>query len=169
MEKPNFEIAIFSCSRQGQRVHQILKDLNGGGTVIFRRVSLPCSGKLEVFQLTKAMETGADGVALFGCPEGDCHYMVGSSRARGRVAYTKRILEELGLGKERVARFVLESSSGKDKAEEVSAWLVKVRSLGALKGKGLRSEDSMTRGKKEAGPSPSRDPRISNLAIRRLP
>jgi coenzyme F420-reducing hydrogenase delta subunit len=97
-----------------------------------RKVALPCSGKLEVFQLTRALEGGADGVALFGCPEGECRYVVGSSRAKGRVSYAGKILEMIGLEKERVRRFVLESGIQPETIEAISAWLETVNALGPV-------------------------------------
>jgi len=133
VEKPKIHITIFYCSQQGEKVHQILKGLNGSVAKKFRTVPLPCSGKLEVLQLTLALESGADGVALFGCPEGACRYLVGSSRARGRVAYTGRILEEIGWGKDRVRRFLLGSQNPAETVQEVGEWVEKIRSLGTIR------------------------------------
>ena len=129
MEKTKVEIAIFFCTHLRARVRGILKGSSGSGADRFRPVSLPCSGKLEVFQLTRALETGADGVALFGCPEGACRYLTGSSRARGRVGHTGRILEEIGLGKDRVRRFVMENRPEEDLWQDFSGWVERVRAM----------------------------------------
>jgi coenzyme F420-reducing hydrogenase delta subunit len=126
-------ITVFYCAQQGKKIGQILERLNGKGAKKFRRVPLPCSGKLEVFQLTKALESGADGVALFGCPEGTCRYLVGSSRARGRVAYTGRILEEIGLEKDRVQRFVLGKQESVKTAQEIGEWVNRIQSRGTIR------------------------------------
>jgi coenzyme F420-reducing hydrogenase delta subunit len=132
MKKQEKEISIFYCTRQGERVTQILKGLNGSGRLKVRKVALPCSGKLEVFQLSKALENGADGVALFGCPEGECRYVVGSSRAKGRVSYAGKILETIGLEKERVRRFVLESQLSQETLKAFSDWVEKVKTMGSI-------------------------------------
>jgi len=132
MEAYSVHIAVFYCSRHEEEIHQILEGCNGSGATRFRRVPLPCTGKLEVFQLTRALEGGAAGVALFGCPEEGCRYLVGSSRARGRVAYTERILEEIGLGKERLRRFILGDPANGNSLREVGQWVEKVRSLGPI-------------------------------------
>ena len=129
MEKTKVEIAIFFCTHLRERVQGVLKASGGSGGGRFRPVSLPCSGKLEVFQLTRALETGADGVALFGCPEGACRYLAGSSRARGRVGHTGRILEEIGLGKDRVRRFVMENRPEEDLWQDFSGWVERVRAI----------------------------------------
>ncbi len=129
MEKTKVEIAIFFCTHLREKVQGVLQASAGPSGDRFRPVSLPCSGKLEVFQLTRALEAGADGVALFGCPEGACRYMTGSSRARGRVVHTGRILDEIGLGKDRVRRFVVESQREQALREDFSGWVEKVRAM----------------------------------------
>jgi F420-non-reducing hydrogenase iron-sulfur subunit len=131
-ETTGARIAIFYCSRHEKEIHQILEGCNGSGVKEFRRVPLPCSGKLEVFQLTRAFEGGADGVALFGCPEGACRYLVGSSRARGRVAHAERILEEIGLGRDRLRRFILGDQTTGESLKEMGQWVEKIRSLGPI-------------------------------------
>ena len=132
MKKQQKEITIFYCTHQRERVAQIIKGLNGSGMLKVRKVALPCSGKLEVFQLTKALENGADGVALFGCPEEECRYVVGSSRAKGRVTYAGKILETIGLEKERVRRFVLESQPGQETLKAISDWMEKVKTMRSI-------------------------------------
>jgi coenzyme F420-reducing hydrogenase delta subunit len=132
MENSRVHITIFYCSQQGEKVHQILAGLNGSGGEKFRPVPLSCSGKMEIIHLTKALESGAEGVALFGCPEGACRYLIGSSRARGRVAHTGRILEEIGLEKDRLRRFVLGNQGPAETVREMGEWLEKIRSLGAF-------------------------------------
>ncbi len=142
MENSKVYITVFYCAQQGEKISQILQGLNGGGGKRFRRVPLPCSGKLEVFQLTKALESGADGVALFGCPEGACRYLVGSSRARGRVACTGRILEEIGLGKDRVRRFVLGNQDPAKTVQEIGEWVHRIQSRGTIRYAGVDSPKS---------------------------
>ena len=129
---PEREITVFFCTRQGERVARIFRELSGPGMMRVRSVPLPCSGKLEVFQLTRALEDGAAGVALFGCPEGECRYVFGSPRGKGRVSHAGRILEEIGLEKERVRRFVLPADSGPESMKELSDWVEKIRGLESI-------------------------------------
>jgi F420-non-reducing hydrogenase iron-sulfur subunit len=49
-----------------------------------------------------AFEKGADGVLILGCPEGDCHYQDGNYEAKKRVNLLRRILEPMGIEKERI-------------------------------------------------------------------
>jgi F420-non-reducing hydrogenase iron-sulfur subunit len=65
-------------------------------------ISLPCSGKLDIQYLTKAFDTGADGVAIMICKEGECRYMEGNMRAKKRAQAVDELLQETGLGKGRI-------------------------------------------------------------------
>ena len=132
MKRQEKEVTIFYCTHQRERVAEILKGLNGSGMLRWRQVALPCSGKLEVFQLTRALEKGADGVALFGCLEGACRYVVGSSRARGRVSQAGEILGAIGMEKDRVRRFALESPIQSQTREDFCAWAERIKALEPL-------------------------------------
>ena len=66
-------------------------------------IPLPCSGKVDILYLTKAFETGADGVAMVICKKGDCRYLEGNLRASKRVEAVDMLLDEIGLGKGRMA------------------------------------------------------------------
>ena len=67
-----------------------------------RIIRTPCTGRLEVNYFMKAIENGADGVFIAGCLEGGCHFIEGNLYARRRVNYTRQLLEEIGIEKERV-------------------------------------------------------------------
>lgn len=69
---------------------------------------LVCTGKLQVSTLLQAFENGADGVYVVGCPENECHNLMGSQRAAKRVAAVKKALTELDVEPERVEMFHLE-------------------------------------------------------------
>lgn len=134
MKKQGPHITAFYCTRQGEKVSRILQEMNGTAVKV-RKSALPCSGKLEVFQLTRALENGADGVVVFGCPEEHCRYVIGSTRAEGRVQYAGKILETIGLGRERVHRFVLDGQSNPGAMNEFALWLGKIAALESLPSK----------------------------------
>ena len=127
-----FEVAIFYCQHQTDRMMQILGTLNGSSAPKIRKVALPCSGKLEVAFLLKALENGADAVAIFGCPEGECHYLVGSTRAKNRVRYARKILGDIGLEEERIRRFVLAEPTTAGEMGSLTEWVSRVESMGGL-------------------------------------
>lgn len=73
-------------------------------------IPLPCSGKIDILYLTKAFETGAAGVAVVMCKQGECRYLEGNLRARKRVEAVEKLLEEIGLGKGRATVIQMDDS-----------------------------------------------------------
>ena len=67
-----------------------------------RIILIPCTGKLEMEHILEAFEKGIDGILIVGCLEGGCHFQEGNLRARKRTDRIRSILEEIGLGSERL-------------------------------------------------------------------
>ncbi len=65
-------------------------------------LSLPCSGKMTIPYLLKAFEKGADGVVICACPETECQNLEGNLRATKRAEAVEALVDEIGLGKDRV-------------------------------------------------------------------
>lgn len=79
-------------------------------------IMVPCTGKLQPEHLLKAFEAGADLVGVIACDEKNCHYLEGSRRAKRRIEYVRGLLDELGLGGERLRLFHLPGSASEDLA-----------------------------------------------------
>ena len=111
-------------------------------TTNIRIVKVPCTGRVAIIHLMKALEKGADGVFVAGCMEGDCHFQAGNLRARKRVEYVQQLLQSIGMEPERVAMYNLSSGEGPRFAEISSEMTDKVRRLGPnpIKVKGERKE-----------------------------
>ena len=73
-------------------------------------IRVPCTGKVDVIHILRSFEKGADGVYVVGCMEGDCHFNKGNFRARKRVAQAQKMLDDIGIGGERVKMYNLSSS-----------------------------------------------------------
>jgi coenzyme F420-reducing hydrogenase delta subunit len=93
-------------------------------------VKIPCTGRVDIIHVMKAFENGADGVCLVGCLEGDCHFLVGNIRARKRVEYIKGLLDECGIGKDRVVMYNLSAAEGQKFAQIAREMTEKIRGLG---------------------------------------
>ena len=93
-------------------------------------LKVPCTGRVDVIHLLKAFEQGADGVYVAGCLEGECHYLAGNLRAKKRVGYAKQLLDECGIGGERVAMYNLSSAQGQRFAAIAREMTEKIRQLG---------------------------------------
>ena len=93
-------------------------------------IRVPCSGRVAIIHLLKALEEGADGVMVAGCLEGDCHYQSGNLRARKRVTYVREILEKIGMEVDRVAMYNVSAGDGPKFADIAREMTEKVRELG---------------------------------------
>lgn len=93
-------------------------------------VRVPCSGKVDTLYIMKALEKGADGVCVAGCLEGDCHFKNGNVKAAQRVAYLKRLLNEIGIGGERVEMALMSAGMGERFAQTATEFTEKIRKLG---------------------------------------
>ena len=80
--------------------------------------------------ILNAFEKGADGVMVVGCLEGDCHYLSGNLRARARVGRVANILDQAGIGGERVGMFNLSAGEGTKFASYANEMVTKIRDLG---------------------------------------
>ena len=75
-------------------------------------IPVPCSGRLQPEHFLKAFEAGADIVLVVTCRDGDCRYLEGRRRVQQRIDYVRGLLDEVGLGGERLV--LLESPAGSD-------------------------------------------------------
>lgn len=64
--------------------------------VEFCTFSLPCSGKVDLLYILKAIETGSDAVLVMTCKFGDCKFVQGNLRTQKRVDAVKSLLVEAG-------------------------------------------------------------------------
>ncbi len=95
-----------------------------------RIIRLPCTGKVDAIHIMKAFEDGADGVFVAGCLEGQCHFLEGNIRAKKKVAYVKKLLDEARIEPERLEMYNLSSAMGGRFAEIVEEMTDKVTKLG---------------------------------------
>jgi coenzyme F420-reducing hydrogenase delta subunit len=93
-------------------------------------VRLPCSGKSDVRYLLEAFEQGADGVYVVACPIGNCHHVRGNERGRARVRRAKEILDEIGIGGERLEMFFMSGSQAHSFSIAAQVMTDRIRSLG---------------------------------------
>lgn len=124
------DILVFACHYCAYAAADLAGVLRLDYPPNVRIIKLPCTGKLEVIHLLRALEAGADGVYAAGCMEGECHYLKGNLWARKRVEHVKRLLTELGMEPERVEMYNMSSAMGARFAEVAREFTERIRALG---------------------------------------
>jgi F420-non-reducing hydrogenase iron-sulfur subunit len=75
-------------------------------------IDVPCAGKVDQKLLLAPFEEGADAVFLAGCPEHHCTSVKGSARARKRLLYMAKLLDEIGVGGKRLVMYNVAGTEG---------------------------------------------------------
>jgi coenzyme F420-reducing hydrogenase delta subunit len=93
-------------------------------------VRMPCTGKTDARYLLEAFEQGADGVYIVACPVGNCHHVRGNERGHKRVQHAQQILDDIGLGGERLNMYFMSGSQGQSFAMAAQEMTDRIRKLG---------------------------------------
>jgi coenzyme F420-reducing hydrogenase delta subunit len=119
---------VFYCSNNldAGRVAASWGDL-GGDTV--KTIGLPCSGKVDVPYLVKALETGMDDVVIVACQTKECRHFEGSLRAHKRAQAVESLLEEIGLVGGRMAVIECAAGGAEQACNEIKQFIEQVRRL----------------------------------------
>lgn len=97
-----------------------------------RVIRVMCSGRVDPQFVLDAFAQGADGVLIGGCHPGDCHYVEGNYKALRRVEFLYRLLEDLGIEKDRLSLVWISASEGDRVRIAVNELTERVRELGPL-------------------------------------
>ena len=113
------------------------QDLSGKRRVLFEPevviIQLPCSSKVETLGIIKAFESGADGIFILGCPEKTCHFLDGNYRARKTINYTKKLLNEIGIEKDRLEMFQPGTQEGESFDQIVKTMTSRIKAMNNTK------------------------------------
>jgi coenzyme F420-reducing hydrogenase delta subunit len=95
-----------------------------------RIIHAPCTGKIEMEHILEAFVKGIDGILVAGCLEGGCHFLEGNLRARKRTDRIREMLEEIGVGGERLKMVSLSAAMAPTFVERVQEMVKIVKALG---------------------------------------
>ena len=128
----NFDpkIVAFCCDQSGYSAADMAGALKQTIPRNVEIVRVPCAGRVETIYLLRALEKGADGVLVFACYEENCEFLRGNFRAKSRVSYAHRMLEKIGLEKERIEIFPLATNSGVKLAEALRRKAEELKKMG---------------------------------------
>ena len=128
----NFEpqILAFCCQYWAYSAADLAGSLRLSYPSSVRIIQVPCTGRVDILHLLRAIEDGADGVYVAGCLEGECHFINGNLKAKRKVQYVKKTLEEIGIEPERVEMFNLSAGEGPRFAEIAKEMVERIKELG---------------------------------------
>ena len=95
-----------------------------------RVIHAPCTGKIEMEHIMEAFEKGIDGILVAGCLEGGCHFQEGNLRARKRTDRIRAMLDEIGVGANRLRMVNLSAAMAPTFVERVKEIVAEVTKLG---------------------------------------
>ena len=95
-------------------------------------VKVMCSGRVDPSFVMKAFADGADGVMIFGCHPGDCHYKEGNYKTIRRYNLLKKTIKQFGIEDERFRLEWVSAAEGERFAHFVKDATEKIKPLGPL-------------------------------------
>ena len=119
VQKPTVSVFVCAnCARPGKSTTSSGRSKPSmpefGWPVPVQLVTVPCAGRIQPEHILKVFESGADLVTVIACEGENCHYIEGSKRCSRRVEFIRSILEEIGLGEDRLLLFFLPGSAAED-------------------------------------------------------
>jgi len=97
-----------------------------------RVIRVMCSGRVDPQLVMEAFRNGADGVLVAGCRPGDCHYVNGNMKTMRRTVLLEKLLEAMGIEKERFRREWISASDAKKWVGVVTEMVEDLKRLGPL-------------------------------------
>ena len=117
------------CSYQGA-------DLAGTSRIEYPPNLVPirvmCSGRVDPSFVMRAFSQGADGVLIFGCHPGDCHYQEGNYKALRRFTLLQKMIQQFGIEKERLRLEWVSAAEGEKFAKVVKQVTAEISEMGPL-------------------------------------
>jgi coenzyme F420-reducing hydrogenase delta subunit len=124
------EITAFYCVYCGYMAADTAGALHMQYPANVKFVRLPCTGKTDIRYILDAFEQGADGVYQVACPIGNCHHVRGNERGLARIKMAREILDEIGIGGDRLDMFFMSGSQGGAFAIAAHTMTERIRKLG---------------------------------------
>lgn len=142
----NFEpkIIAFCCNWSSYPVVSDAKPSDVRFATNVKFIKMMCGGMITAAFILKAFELGADGVLVATCHVEDCHYITGARRAVDVYENTEKLVDMLGIEKERLK---LESFSSNETAEfenATKAFIETIRKIGPSSIKKKNTDKSVT-------------------------
>ncbi len=97
-----------------------------------RIIRVMCSGMVSPKLVLEALQQGADGVLVLGCPLGECHYKEGNYRAQEWAEMIKELLADMGYEPERFQLAWCSASEAEKFVEIITSMTRRIKKLGPV-------------------------------------
>lgn len=95
-----------------------------------RTIRVMCSGRIDPAFIPRVFRAGFDGVMILGCHPGDCHYLSGNIQAEKKITLLHRMLDDMGIGKERLLLDWVSAGEGQRFADLIKQFVGQIREIG---------------------------------------
>jgi len=95
-----------------------------------RTVPVHCTSRIDILDLLKAFECGADGVAVVRCAEGSCKYIGISRRVSARITRAQELISMLGVESCRIELLSAGSGDGNPWATVCADFSERIKNIG---------------------------------------
>ncbi len=100
--KPQVKIAAFTCNWSAYSAIEKAGLERSEYPASVKIVRLACLARANTGMVLQALEMGANGVLLLGCPPEECHYGLGAEQAHNVLIESRKMLSLLGIPANRV-------------------------------------------------------------------
>ncbi|MEM2142230.1 MAG: hydrogenase iron-sulfur subunit [Candidatus Thorarchaeota archaeon] len=123
-------IIVFGCMQCMYAAADLAGTMKYQYDVSSRIIRMPCTARLDISFILKALQEGADGVLVIGCHPGDCAYKTGNLGAERRVRFARRLISQLGINENRVKMVFVSAAEGDKLAHEINVFAEEIRRIG---------------------------------------
>ena len=130
---PSDKAVAVSCKNTAQCMYAAA-DLAGTMKLQYdvtsRIIRMPCTARLDINFILKALQEGADGVLIVGCHPGNCAFKTGNLGAERRVRFARKLIGQLGMNEGRVKMVFVSAAEGDLFAREINDFADEIRAIG---------------------------------------
>jgi heterodisulfide reductase subunit A-like polyferredoxin/coenzyme F420-reducing hydrogenase delta subunit len=127
--KDSPKIVAFCCQNSAHEAGIMAEAYGLPKPANLQMIKVPCAGKVDLDYMMNAFVEGADGLMIMACHAGNCKSERGNTYAKWRVEDLHRMMEEMGLEKERLEFVTLASNMGGGFSETLTGMEKKLKDL----------------------------------------
>ncbi|MHA1961788.1 MAG: hydrogenase iron-sulfur subunit [Candidatus Thorarchaeota archaeon] len=130
MPPKDMKMIVLGCNQCMYAASDLAGTMKLQYDVSARIIRMPCTARLDINFILKALQEGADGMLVVGCHPGDCAFKTGNLGAERRVRFARKLIAQLGMNEDRVKMVFVSAAEGDKFAEEINKFAEEIRTIG---------------------------------------